>query len=447
LRFCRLGEWSLWADEIFTLRDAARIPASWPINPLPYVLVAGTVRAFGESAWSARLAPALAGTASVVALERVGRRLLGVWPARLGAVFTALLPWHVFWSQSARHYVFTFLFATLAVGSFFSAVETGGLRRAAAFWIWTALLILSHTLSAAMLAGVALYAVVARAWRRALPCLMPFVVAGTALMVIPDARAYVVAGWGHNVWGRDALYLGLTFAYGLSLPLGAAAVWGLVSGGRAGGEVGRRARTLLWCATLGPLCLFLVASFLQNVAGYYLFFLTPFLLLLAGEACGRTLAGGLPGQMWRSPGALAAVAIAAALVSGDVLYFTVEGGAREDWRGAMEQLARRTRPGDRVLMSYPEVGWFYLRASGPAVEKLGVDAIRDPGQLSSAGQRTFVVVEARSMTTLDPSGAFRRWLDTNGRRVARAPGYARGSDRTIEAFLLDDQASRKTESP
>src|SRR5437773_2068038 len=73
LRLYRLGDWSLWGDEEFTLRfadDGFRAPFS-------SALIFWTVRALGVSEWSGRLVPALIGIATVPVLYLPVRRIFG----------------------------------------------------------------------------------------------------------------------------------------------------------------------------------------------------------------------------------------------------------------------------------------------------------------------------------------------------------------------------------
>src|SRR4030067_1875055 len=60
LRFYKLGEWSFWYDEIFTLRDVQRISELGLLDQqISRALIYLTVHSLGISEWSARLVPAL----------------------------------------------------------------------------------------------------------------------------------------------------------------------------------------------------------------------------------------------------------------------------------------------------------------------------------------------------------------------------------------------------
>jgi len=438
VRFFRLGEWSLWADEVFTVRDALRFPAELTINPIPYACVAGAFRLLGVSEWAARLVPALVGTLSVPVVAAFGGRLFERRTGWLAALFVAFSPWHLFWSQNARHYVFTFLFASLAALAFYEGFERNDIRRGMGSWIGVVCLALSHVLAGALILGFAGYVGVVWWWRRrfgwsasrrrfVLIYFVPFVVGSGIVLVVPALREGLFSGWGHNLWARDAFYIVGTFVLGVTLPVVGMAVLGWARGFSAR----KQAATFLASVVAFPFVFFLGASFVQNVAGYYLFFVTPFVFVLAGRGCAACFEGGS-----RLVGWSATVAVIAALVAADVVYFTAERGGREDWKGAFAELAPILTERDRVLMLLPDVGAFYLPSA--RVEKLTLDDIAEPNRLMEprAGI-TYLVVDAKAFATLDPSERFRRWVDAHARRVVRRALFARTSDRTVEIFRLD----------
>ena len=64
LRFYKLGYWSLWIDEAFTINDALHNPLG--TKPLNYLFVRFFLLHFGISEWTARLGPAVVGILSIV---------------------------------------------------------------------------------------------------------------------------------------------------------------------------------------------------------------------------------------------------------------------------------------------------------------------------------------------------------------------------------------------
>ena len=76
LRFYKLGEWSFWYDEIFTLRDISRIfELSLTNQQVSRWLIFGVINTLGTSEFSARLVPALVGVLSVPVLYFPTRKM------------------------------------------------------------------------------------------------------------------------------------------------------------------------------------------------------------------------------------------------------------------------------------------------------------------------------------------------------------------------------------
>ena len=113
LRLSALGQESLWLDEYYTLRAAARptvrevldqLAQTDPHPPLYFLFMHGWLKLAGTSAVALRLPSALAGAAGVVAIYILalallaGRRRL----ALLAAFLLAISPFHFWYSQEAR---------------------------------------------------------------------------------------------------------------------------------------------------------------------------------------------------------------------------------------------------------------------------------------------------------------------------------------------------------
>ncbi|MFW6059411.1 MAG: hypothetical protein ACODAQ_04480 [Phycisphaeraceae bacterium] len=157
LRLPGLGTWSLWEDELYSVRSAlsehtslARQPAYAPIKwgidagggatdeVIPPHTRERTAdgyppaddwRAAGIEAFNMRIVPALIGIISVPLLTFFSVRLLGVGGAAVLGLLLVLSPWHVFWSQASRFYAQQFLFYNLALIFYFTATQRGSTLR------------------------------------------------------------------------------------------------------------------------------------------------------------------------------------------------------------------------------------------------------------------------------------------------------------------------------
>lgn len=131
LRLYRLGDWAVWVDEAHTFRDVTipleqwqNDPGSTSSYPLSYYLLRVLSWAFelgpeNLSEGFLRLPFAIFGVLSVPTLALVARDMIGRKAALLAALFLAVSPWHIYWSQNARSYAMVFFFSLLGIGALY----------------------------------------------------------------------------------------------------------------------------------------------------------------------------------------------------------------------------------------------------------------------------------------------------------------------------------------
>lgn len=123
LRFYKLGEPSLWNDELSswrrssfdTLAKVITKGAEEDVHPPGYYILLHGVLAVGDSEWWLRLPSALAGVASLVVIFLLGRRLWSETEGLVAAGLMAVLWAPIRYSQEARSYALLMLFSMLAV--------------------------------------------------------------------------------------------------------------------------------------------------------------------------------------------------------------------------------------------------------------------------------------------------------------------------------------------
>jgi mannosyltransferase len=126
LRFYRLGEWSFWIDEIYTLNHAQNhfanlelilkhIPPFRNWVPISVILTAQVVNQLGVSEWTARLVSTGIGILTIPILYFPLKKIFGDQVTLIALLLLAVSPWHIFWSQNARFYTLLMLFYTLAL--------------------------------------------------------------------------------------------------------------------------------------------------------------------------------------------------------------------------------------------------------------------------------------------------------------------------------------------
>ena len=129
LRFYKLGEWSFWIDEIFTVRrvqahiNVETIIDQWWQPSLSLILTGGVLHVLGVSEWSARLVSAVIGIISIPVLYFPIKRLFGPGVGLVAALLLAVSPWHLYWSQNARFCTSLMLLYSLAFFAFFFGIE------------------------------------------------------------------------------------------------------------------------------------------------------------------------------------------------------------------------------------------------------------------------------------------------------------------------------------
>jgi mannosyltransferase len=379
LRFHKLGDWSFWIDEIYTIGriqahySSAKailqnIPPAGAWMPLSLLLTSGALRLLGISEWSSRLVPALIGVLSIPALYFPIQKLFNSRVGLIAVLLLAISPWHLAWSQNARFYTTLMLLYTLALLALYFGLERNRLW-IVVFSLALFYFALSERLTAAFLIPiVALYL----ALLRLLPFGMPSGLSRRMLflLLVPliagcTVEGYVLATTGSSLIFGDLswflLYRNYTplkllgvISYDIGFPLICLAGFGGLY------LLTRRSRIglLLLVGVLLPLVLLLPLSLFMFTEDRYVFGTLPGWVVLA--------AVGIE-EVWRQARrrrvllALSVIALLAAdAAADDLLYYRVNNGNRRDWRGAFALVREHAQPNDLVVAYWPEFGPFYL---------------------------------------------------------------------------------------
>ena len=447
LRFWHLGQWSFWIDEVLTVLDAKEFSiTNSPINPIPYItaklsVFIGEKLSFlikGSNEWNSRLIFCIAGILSIPIVFSLGQTLYNGRVGLLAATFVALSNWHLFWSQNARSYIFTFLFAALTAWFFYCSLENDSTLLTICALFSCICLILSHLLAAAIVPALVTYAILRlleernrKRWVNLLLFFVPFAIP-VLMLALPQIRGHLFSGWGHNEWGRSPLYIILTLVQGVSIPIAVAAFFATIVN-----PFDRPTRFLL-CFAGVPLVLLLIASQLQNVAGYYLFWTTPAYFILAAVACN---------YLWEAVAAdkyylfkmLLPCLLIVVLLSQDYLYFRFENGGRPKWREAFETIQAESGPSDILVLSEPEMARYYMQTSEAVdIDKLVKDKAGFEKEWKNAGwKRLWFIVDVASFNVFDADMTVRNWIRERGHMVKTLPSYSRAKDKTIHIYLLE----------
>lgn len=476
LRFYRLGDWGFWVDEAHTWRDVT-MPLWGPAGdgffdgarkwyPLSYLglrwlLEAGLLSGMTEG-WL-RLPFAFCGIVSVPLLALFGQHLVGRRAALLGALFLAVNPWHIYWSQNARAYVAVFFFATLAAGTLWLACA----RRSWRLWLTAIAAALiggaCHPTGLLLLPVFVAYPVLSRSARvmdrrllwKVLAVCAAVVVLAQLVRFLPPLQAFAKAKPDASL-----AHLLQTTAFYFRVPLllaGLLGVWLLF-------QTRLQGRALfLACWTLVPLgILALLGASVVKVTARYAFCALPAVMLLAGAGSvrmGEALVQGLRGRgvlgLWL-PAALVPAMVCFDMVSYDYLYFGVQRGDRGAWREAAEFVT--TSAGGRMTVytvNEPSV-LYYLRpqhfAAGPqrdpypdrrVVPILPWDVFGPGGErylehaaatARSEGRDLYVVVTLPELREMDQDGSLERTLRQRFELAHVLPVWVGPKDETIYLY-------------
>lgn len=446
LRLYKLGEWSFWIDEIFTINRAQahysslelalrNIPPHTNWIPVSLLFISGALSSLGVNEWSARVVPALIGTLSIPILYVPIRSIFGVRVGLIWALLLAISPWHVTWSQNARFYTALMLFYTLAL-----LVVYIGLERNRPWYLLLGLFFLYLAMSERIFA---LFLVPVLAVYLLMVWLLPFekppglnrrnlliLSIPVAAGLLIEVYSWIFAGTSRFLadFGWFFLYRNYSWTrlfgvvgYSISLPLMGLAIFGgivlLMEKSRSG--------LLLIIGALLPLGILLSVSSIMFTQDRYLFATLPCWILLAAVAIK------IIGDNLRDKRAWLAVAVLAMLVAdaagSHILYYRVNEGNRRDWRSAFTLVRERAQEDDMVVAYWPEFGPYYLHRDISAWEETPVKKVIDDGR------RTWFVLDSE---TVWGDLQKKQWIEQNAELIEvfylRTP-----EDNSIRVYLYD----------
>ncbi|MCB0190905.1 MAG: glycosyltransferase family 39 protein [Anaerolineae bacterium] len=432
LRFYKLGEWSFWGDEMFTVGGREDgFNYTFIRQSVSMTLIQFLVAWLGITEWNARLIPALFGMVSIPVLYLLVRKMFDPVVGLAAAILLAVSPWHLYWSQNARFYVPLLLFYTVALFAFYYGFEKDkpwylvvsllflGLatkeRLLALFFvpIVTSYLLLIIVLPFEKPTGLR--------WRNIAIFFLPGVVAG-GFFVGPYVQN--LSGWmeGFGYVNNDPVWIMLGVIYYIGL---------VVIGFAALGAVyflvqKNRAVLLLSLGAVVPLFSIMGLSLFHYTANRYVFIsLTCWLVLAALSTV----------ELYRqSPKNVKILAMGALLLliitplSEDALYFKYQNGNRDNWRGAFEFVKHHKSPQDLVVAINPELGNFYLE------EKILNWTSIDPNTLDDSENRLWFVED---MVAQEVYPEIHDWLTENARLVANYDVHAQARNFQMRVYLYE----------
>ena len=468
LRLYRLDAQSLWNDEGTSValagRDLATIArnASHDIHPpLYYYLLHLWVGLTGNSVFSVRAFSVLAGVALVGGTYLLARRTMGTESALLAALFAALSPFEVYYSQEARMYILASLFGLVSMLAYSRLLDDNldrtksRLAHAAAYIVSSVLAVYTHYLALTLLLAQNFCFLVwlvrrqreqgdARSW----PWRAILYWGGMQAVVVLCYLPWLIVSWGAltgwpAVSGRYsltqlALQMARTLSFGVTMEdtlavriaagaLAVLALLGLFVPGRRQGEAEgplRRRRLLeVGLYLLVPLAALWLLSLDRPL------YKQKFVLLVA-PAYHVLLAGGLlalgrwVGRRVKLRGArLVSVIVLSGLACGTSFpslmnLYTNPAYARDDYRGIVAYIEATSQPEDAILINAPSqietidyyydgpLPWYPLPHRRPLDQ---AQTTAEMEEMVAHHPRIYAIFWATDES--DPEGFIEGWLD------------------------------------
>ena len=457
LRFYKLGTWSFWIDEIYTVNHAVahfstlelvfdNIPPARNWFPISVILTSQIVNLWGVNEFSARLAAAIIGIITVPVLYFPIRKIFNPRVALIAILLLAVSPWHLEWSQNARGYTSLLLFSWLAVFAFYFGLEKDRASYFILFFVFLYLAASERLVALFILPALMLYLLAISFLRVEKPAglragkmyilLTPVLLFGVYQIygfiqngesIISSILDEIVSTFfGKPIESPTTQAVFLVFKLGVPLFF-----LSLLSGVYVWSQRTRQGWLFFLCAVIPFLIVILVTPFMF-AEERYAFVSLPAWLVLAAIGMDKLLT-----QMKKTETVLALgllVVLTADALGANLLYYRINHGNRWDHQSAFAIVQANLQEGDMVVSTFTEMGNYYLKRNDVV---LWDDASKK--NIESSGRRVWFVL-IPDMTWYTGTQDFYWWVSHNTRMIRTL--YIRTVDNTnLEIYLYDPAIS------
>lgn len=451
LRFYRLGEWSFWIDEIFTINHAVshfstielllkNIPPSRNWIPISVIMNAQTLNLVGINEWSARLAPAIIGILSIPILYFPTRKIFGPRIALISVLFLAISPWHLFWSQNARFYSSLMLFYTLALFAFHLGIEEDKPGYLLVFFVLLYLAVSERLSALFIFPVVAIY--LAALWilkfdkpkgmnfRNLLIITLPLLTGSFielySRIVNGESRFFADFNWFFQYQIDDPFRLLLFVSNNFGIPLVLMAFFS----GLFLLRVRSRPGLLLFVSATVPLLILLFANLLIFTKDRYVF-ITLFSWIILAVVGINEITSWLQGHSRWLAIAVFFVLFASGL-NDVILYYQANLGNRLPWKSAFSLVKGQAREQDVLVAFWPEFHPYYADQPIKAYEDVDLKV------MLASHERYWFVLDSETIWT---NGNVKTWLENNAELID--VWYLRRPENNFLRVYLFDPARNK----
>lgn len=457
LRFYKLGMWSFWIDEIYTINHALshfstpqlildNIPPARNWVPVSVMLSAQVFNVWMVSEFNARLVAAIFGIIAIPALYFPIKNIFNTRVALMMVLLLAVSPWHLEWSQNARGYTSLLLFAWLAVFAFYFGFEKDRVSYFIWFFVFLYLSASERLIALFLVPALVLYLLAIKF----LPIEKPVGLRAKNVYILLAPvlflgvyELYSLIQNGESIIGAILAEIVSTFfgkpiespftqtifqVFKLGVPLFALSLL-------SGIYIWRQRTRAGWLFVLNavvPFFLVILVTPFMFTEERYAFITLPAWLALAAIGIDALL---VRVKQYERILAFGLLFVLLADSSGaNLLYYRINHGNRWDYRSAFEIVQANLQEGDMVVSTFSEMGNYYLKRD---------DVVRwddiNKETVENGGRRVWFVI-IPDMTWYTGTDDFYWWVSHYTRMIRTL--YLRTVDNTnLEIYLYDPAAS------
>lgn len=432
LRLYKLGEWSFWGDEMFTISG---LEDGFNYNvireSLSITLIQTITALSGLSEWNARIVPAVIGIITIPSLFFMVRTFFDTPAALLSATLLALSPWHLYWSQNARFYAALLLFYSLALFFFYLGIERDKPTYLLLCVLFLGLAAKERLLALFFVPVILIYILLLH--------ILPFekpkgwhfrnlAIFGIPLLIggLFFAGPYLLnlPAWmsGFGFASNSPIWLAGSFAYYTGLPV--------ICMGAAGGLYlliqKNRAGLLLSVNALVPLLLLMTISPFHYTANRYVFISLLAWHVLAAVASVMLLRNANGPLRFFALGTLLILLVHP--INEDALYYFFQNGNRDNWKDAFAYVEEHRISSDLVVTSNLALANYYLSGPSMTLHEFNFE------EAEAAEQRIWFVED---MTFSDKFPKVHQWLTQHAQLVSIHDVPFQARIFTMRVYLFD----------
>lgn len=410
LRFFRIGQWSFWIDEIYTIDRAQASTQTFSLlTPISVRLIGLALAKWSTNEWSARLAPALIGVITIPILFFPIKKMFDWKIGMIAVSVLAFSTWHLFWSQNARYYSALLLFYALAQFVFYFWLETDRIVYLLLLFLTLGLAFLERLTALFIVPVILSYVGVlllfhlerpkGMRWRNLLLFTIPVLCFGVVALVQKTADFES----DFLIHSTNPIRLFASIVNDIGMPLFVIGLLGAVL------SIWNKSRAgiFILLGALVPLAILILIAPLSLTTSRYLFATLPNWTILAAFGIREIYNQG--SRLARAASVALVLLLIVDFAGQGLLYFQYQNGNRADWKGAFQVVENGAVRDDLVYSSRPPIGGYYLGR-----EVLG-SLLESPEFLKEEGKTAWFVLDNQ---TGNVSPKLRQWLNQNAQLQA-----------------------------